>query len=1317
MPTRPPASGNFSKSVTGTPAPSRRSAATRPARPPPITATRGESATIPSSLSRCGEWRCATLKPFRDGPDGASLRLRPSPGRCVGRRRARPPSPRRRGGPGFPRGRRALLRRSGGPRARGHARLAAVVVLLRPHHPARAAACVPRSHRGPSLGQRRPSGRRSARLCAASSRDALLRRLPLLSVDPLDVRRNPPDRKADGLRRPVGPHDDLTPAVSRSLALRRALSLLSLRDVPFRASRARGPRAVGVRLQPRRRAPAGPRGARGLRRNPRAAGRPGHRGLRRAPSRSRRDIRRGPAAPFGKAARRPRLVGVLAARRQPEHDHRVAALHVPPRGSPPARRHIPVSRDASRPRGPHRAHFRNSARRPASRGRRLGEPVGPSRLAPHPGRREPRRARLQARVHPEPRDARSRGALSPAVRALLASRLQRAFVVEGGDGRRGRISSLRRPRRDSGARVRNRPRAQPDARRPVARGGVRVSGARARARRPHEKARFLARGRVRRGCRLAAAERDEAGGAGAARRRAAGRPPPGRVRRGPRGRARRRPRVRFLRSVDAPHEHGLQVLHGRMAAPRAGWGASPPARARLAPRARFHPHCRRCRANRRPRASALGHRLPRRVERASRRARRLALDGAGGAGRPRVRFLAANACRGRRRPRGSHGQRVQRLRAHRRRLGIADRPRMGEPRGPLAGRRLRHRNLGPQARPQADLHLRGVRGGLQASAPIPGALRLRRRARETRLRPERVPDACELPARFRKRRCRDIRDSEMSGAAPSSAWETPFSDFEKKAWIALLALSAFLHLVQLGTHAFHHDESIHAWAALHLLRDGTYKYDPIYHGPVQYYAVAIAFKVAGLVTSGHGESDFTARLPAALAGIALSAMALPLRSRFGRKTAFAAGALAAFSPNFLYYTRFCRDDVWSLLGTAGLFLWLDQYLRRGRLRDLCYAALSASVAFASKENFYVLLALMVPSVAAAWMEPERGFDVWNRLRRLIDWLEAHAAPLLGALLLFFCVSEVFYTVFLVHPESGNPVFDAISYWWGQHKMERVGGPRTFYLPRLLQYEFAVILPALALIATRWSRFTYAERFLTGWALSSVAMYAYLGEKAGWLIVHQVLPFIPLAGAAWALLAGKSARWRLAGAAMAAASLLTAVTFSFVHPVLTPNSRKAESTIQVQTCPEMLGLVDEILAYGKVGEVPAAIISGEAGWPMSWYLRDAPVNWQAPTGDLRPPIVLCDEGEADKQAEILGPAYKRDRVPFRAWWIPDTSVSPLRPNLRQLLLYVFSRETWDRADGNNPIDAVWVTVFRRTSGAAQPAPAPSPAAPRVPGSTS
>ena len=566
----------------------------------------------------------------------------------------------------------------------------------------------------------------------------------------------------------------------------------------------------------------------------------------------------------------------------------------------------------------------------------------------------------------------------------------------------------------------------------------------------------------------------------------------------------------------------------------------------------------------------------------------------------------------------------------------------------------------------------------------------------------------------------------MKAAAGSAA--PPLSALEKRAWIVLVGLSLLLHLAQLGTHAFHHDESIHAYASVRLLKEGAYKYDPIYHGPVQYFAVTAVFaassvigKAVGVVTgyaalkTWDGTSDFTARLAPALAGVALTAMAFLLRRRFGVRAAFAAGALCALSPNFLYYTRFCRDDAWSLLGTAGLFLWLDEYLARRRVKDLAIAALWAAVAFASKENFYVLLALMVPSVGAAWMEPGRGLDVWNRLRRLIDWLEENATAVVGALLLFFVTSEVLYTVFLVHPESGNPAFDAISYWWGQHKMERVGGPKTFYLPRLLQYEFAILLPALLYVFSRWRTLSFAERFVAGWAVSSVAMYAYLGEKAGWLIVHQVLPFLPLAGAAWALLPEKGRGWRAAGAATAFASVVTALTLSFVYPILTPNSRKAESTIQVQTCPEILGVVDEILRAGREGEVPAAIVSGEAGWPLSWYVRPAPVNWQPPTGELHPPVVVCDDADADKQAQVLGPGYARDHVPFRAWWIPDTAWKPLRPSPGQLLRYVFTRDTWDREDGNNPVGAVYVTVFRRqyAKGAAPPAPPPAPAPPEQP----
>jgi uncharacterized protein (TIGR03663 family) len=527
--------------------------------------------------------------------------------------------------------------------------------------------------------------------------------------------------------------------------------------------------------------------------------------------------------------------------------------------------------------------------------------------------------------------------------------------------------------------------------------------------------------------------------------------------------------------------------------------------------------------------------------------------------------------------------------------------------------------------------------------------------------------------------------------------------WERRAWLALLVLAAVLRLFRLGERPFHHDESIHANFALQLANQGTYKYDPVYHGPVQYYAVAAAFRILG-------DSDFTARFPAALGGVALCAFALLLRPRWGSRVALVSGGLLAISPNFLYYTRFCREDVWSLLGTAGAFLFFDAYLRNSRVRDLALCAIAAAVAFASKENFYVLCALMVPSVAAASFESGRGLDGWNRLRRLIDFLETHGAGIAGALCLFFVVSEVLYTFFLIRPESGNPAVDAITYWYGQHKVERVSGPKTYHLPRLLQYEFLILVPALVLIFTRWGKLGARERFLAGWGLSSLAMYAYLGEKTPWLMVHQVLPFVPLAAIAWVDAGTARPRWRAVGAVAVLATFVSTLSLSFWLPAITPNSKKAESAVYVQTCPEMLPLVEEILAYGRVGANPAAIVAGEAGWPMTWYVRKAPVNWEMPTPERKAPIVICDLGQADQAAKVLGSGFQRTDVPFRGWWIPETSLSPLHPSFGEILRYVFTRKVWqgNMGRGANPIGSVYVAVFRRTEPVPPPAPAPAPA---------
>ena len=515
---------------------------------------------------------------------------------------------------------------------------------------------------------------------------------------------------------------------------------------------------------------------------------------------------------------------------------------------------------------------------------------------------------------------------------------------------------------------------------------------------------------------------------------------------------------------------------------------------------------------------------------------------------------------------------------------------------------------------------------------------------------------------------------------------------EKGAWALLLLASLAVHLWALSDRPFHHDESVHGWFAMKLAFEGDYRYDPVYHGPVQYLALAGAFRLLG-------DSDFSARLPAALAGVALSALGLLLRRRWGQGAALASAALVAFSPLFLYYTRFCREDAWSLLGTAGGFLFLDAWVSRRRLADLVLSAVFFAVAFGAKENFYVLLALMPPSVAFVLLEPGRGADIKVRSRATLAFLSEHATALAGAVLLFFALAELLYTLFLVHPDAGNPAFEAVRYWWGQHRQERISGPKWYYLPRLLQYELAILLPAVAFALSRWRRLDAVQRFCFGWGVSSVAMYAWLGEKTPWLMVHQVLPFVPLAGLAWARLARARPATRLAAASLAAvsvaaallaaASLMTAWSLSFWRPALTPRLREAESAVYVQTSPEILDLVREVEALSRTTPGTVVSVEGASGWPLSWYFRHVPVSWEAPkAGGELPPVVVVDPGEADATALVLGKGWRREEIPLRVWWLPEVSLSPLRPSPAEAVRYLLTRVPW------SPIGWQSIVVFRR-----------------------
>jgi uncharacterized protein (TIGR03663 family) len=479
--------------------------------------------------------------------------------------------------------------------------------------------------------------------------------------------------------------------------------------------------------------------------------------------------------------------------------------------------------------------------------------------------------------------------------------------------------------------------------------------------------------------------------------------------------------------------------------------------------------------------------------------------------------------------------------------------------------------------------------------------------------------------------------------------------------LALLALAAVLHLWQLGDRSYHHDESIHAQTSYLLLKNGSYRYDPVYHGPLLYYLTAATLAVSG-------DSDFTARLPIALAGIAMIAVAWALRRPLGARAAWWTGLLATVSPIWLYYGRFLRMDILEALTASCAFIALWRAVHGSR-RAWVWVGVWTALAFATKENAFVTTAL-VGVVAALLL---LGSGVRGAWQRASEWLARHRWGIASSVGAAVLVAIPLFTVGFRHPEDWFFPYRAISYWWEQHSIERVAGPWWYHLPRLGLYEFLPIVAALAWAVRRGRRMGVVERSLLAFALASVVMYAYLGEKVPWLGVHQVWAFLPLAGLQLARTFGPHGRWwsRTLACTGLAAAIATTVVANFVLHEISPAGERVEALIYVQTCPEVLPLVGEAVALAAEGADPAAAVGGEAAWPFSWYWRSTPVWWAVPERGQRPPLVLCDVEQEREVKRILGPGYVSERLPLRAWWVMEDH----GPTPGEVVRYVFTRRPW------------------------------------------
>ena len=266
-------------------------------------------------------------------------------------------------------------------------------------------------------------------------------------------------------------------------------------------------------------------------------------------------------------------------------------------------------------------------------------------------------------------------------------------------------------------------------------------------------------------------------------------------------------------------------------------------------------------------------------------------------------------------------------------------------------------------------------------------------------------------------------------------------------FLVIFIVALILRFFLLDLKLFHHDEAVHAWFSFKLLTEGTYSYDPVYHGPLLYYTTAGMFFL-------FGDSDLVARIIPALLGTLMVLLVWPIYrlGYLGRRGALIAALFLAISPDMVYFSRFLRNDIFVAFFTLLLVVALLYYFEYGQRRYVLVAALSAALGCCSKENMPLILlifgAFLLAAVALKWVHLKKGW-----------WLDfTLGIAVMGA------VGALFYSSFGAHPDVlWTGAFRAIEHWTAMSSQQRLGGPPYFYIILFLLYEVPIYL--LALVGT------------------------------------------------------------------------------------------------------------------------------------------------------------------------------------------------------------------------------------------------------------
>jgi len=198
----------------------------------------------------------------------------------------------------------------------------------------------------------------------------------------------------------------------------------------------------------------------------------------------------------------------------------------------------------------------------------------------------------------------------------------------------------------------------------------------------------------------------------------------------------------------------------------------------------------------------------------------------------------------------------------------------------------------------------------------------------------------------------------------------PNISLEKLIFAIILLIAIFTRFYLLEPRVMSHDETSHTYFSWLFYKGNGYAHDPVTHGPLQFHLVALSYFL-------FGDSDTTARIPAAIFSIATVAFMWNYRRYLGRAGALVAALLLTISPYMLYYGRYVRNEAFvAFFGVVTLWSIL-RYIESAKPKYLYILTTVTVLHFCTKETsfIYAAQALLFLALYLIYRLTQRA---WNR---------------------------------------------------------------------------------------------------------------------------------------------------------------------------------------------------------------------------------------------------------------------------------------------------------------------------------------------------